>query len=193
MRETGKTPPLNFPLLRCESIALAGPPRHLAPMDGLRLLVSKVRRLLAYRGRSADDIDDLMQEAFLRLQAYRRDHVVENTEAFLVRTTLNLSAEQNRRARVRGGVVADPAQVLSIVDPTPTPEEVYAGQQRLRRARAGLNRLSARSRQVFLMHRVDGLSYAQIAEELQISVSMVEKHIARASFFMRDWMARSRE
>lgn len=161
-------------------------------MDGVRLLLSKLQRLLASRGRSSADIDDLMQEAFLRLQTYCRDRPVHNTEAFLVRTVLNLSAEQGRRSRA-GQITSDETELLSVLDPTPLPDEVYAEQQRLLKVKAALERLSARSRQVFLMHRLDGMTYAQISEDLGISVSMVEKHIARASFFLRDRIARSKE
>lgn len=161
-------------------------------MDGLRQLLSKLRRVLASRGRSADDIDDLMQEAFLRLQVYCRDRTVQNTEAFLVRTVINLTAEQGRKAHnsrtVSGDVVLE-----ALVDPTPPPDELYVRQRRTQRMKAGLERLNPRPREVLLLHRLDGLSHAQIAERLGISVSMVEKHIARASFFLRDWMARSQE
>src|SRR5688572_2014246 len=158
-------------------------------MDGVRLLLSKLRRLLASRGRSPEDIDDLMQEAFLRLQLYCRDSAVHNSEAFLVRTALNLSAEQGRRAY--GGRWADEEEVLAVIDSAPAPDEVYAAQQRVSRVKAGLQRLGPRSREAFLLHRLEGLSYVQIAQQLGISVSMVEKHIARASFFLRDWMARN--
>jgi RNA polymerase sigma-70 factor (ECF subfamily) len=159
-------------------------------VDTLRVLLQKLRRLLASRGRSADDIDDLVQEAFLRLQLYCREQPVRNTEAFMVRTVLNLSAQQGRDARRRQSMTDDP-DIFSVIDPTPSPDEVYAHQQRLLKVKAGLERLRARTREAFLMHRVDGMSYVQIAQALGVSVSMVEKHIARASFFMRDWMARS--
>lgn len=158
----------------------------------VRLLLGKLRRLLRSRGRSADDIDDLMQEAFLRLQVYCRDRTVEHTEAFLVRTVLNLSAEQIRCSSTRRTVSAD-REVLEIADPSPGPDEVLAAQRRLQRLRAGLQRLRPRSREVFILNRSHGYSYVQIAAQLDISVSMVEKHIARASFFLRDWMARSGE
>lgn len=161
-----------------------------ACMSAVRILFKKLRRLLESRGRRGDDIDDLMQEAFLRLQTYCHNHTVENTEAFLVRTVLNLSAQQGRDDRHRQAIQNE-SDILAIVDPMPSPDEVYAGGQRLLRVKAGLERLSARTREAFLMHRLDGMSYAQIAEHLGVSVSMVEKHIARASFFLRDWMARS--
>jgi RNA polymerase sigma-70 factor (ECF subfamily) len=159
-------------------------------MPEVRVLLGKLRRLLRSRGRSPHDIDDLMQEAFLRLQIYCRDRVVQHEEAFLVRTVLNLSAEQGRRAS-RANVCTAGNDLSEIIDPGPHAEEILAGEQRLRRLEQGLQRLTPRSREVFLLHRSDGLSYLQIAEQLDISVSMVEKHVARAAFFLRDWMARS--
>jgi RNA polymerase sigma factor (sigma-70 family) len=158
-----------------------------ARMAEIPTLICKLRKLLLSRGRVPHDVEDLMQEAFLRLQVYCRDHTVHNTEAFMVQTTLNLSAEQARRAQVRRGAGVE-TQLLELLDPAPSPEEIYAMRQRFARARRGLERMSPRSREAFLLHRVDGLSYAQIAERLDISVSMVEKHIARACYFLRDWM-----
>lgn len=159
-------------------------------MAEVRALIGKLRRLLKSRGRSPDDIDDLMQEAFLRLQVYCRENVVQHEEAFLVRTVLNLSAEQGRRSS-RASFSSAEDDLLNVIDPAPNADEILAGQQRLQRLMLGLQRLPPRSREVFLLHRSDGLSYLQIATQLDISVSMVEKHIARAAFFLRDWMARS--
>ncbi|PZP59166.1 MAG: hypothetical protein DI597_17085 [Pseudoxanthomonas spadix] len=161
-------------------------------MDGVLQLLSKLRRVLASRGRAGDEIDDLMQEAFLRLQLYCRERTVHNTEAFLVRTVLNLSAEQGRKSPAHR-MVLDQTVAESLPDPSPPPDELYVRQERAQRMKTGLERLNPRPREVLLLHRLDGLSHAQIAERLGISVSMVEKHIARASFFLRDWMARSPE
>jgi RNA polymerase sigma factor (sigma-70 family) len=180
------------PFAAAKPVAMRSRPCHLHWMTDVRALLAKLRRLLQSRGRSSDDIDDLMQEAFLRLQTYCKDRTVQNTEAFLVRTVLNLSAEQGRRSRTRQ-MASETVQVLAELSKAPTPDEVYSAQQRLLTVRSGLERIGPRSREAFLMHRLDGLSYTQIAEELGVSVSMVEKHIARASFFLRDWMARSEE
>lgn len=161
-------------------------------MDELRTLRLKLHRLLRSRGRSVDDTDDLIQEAFLRLQTYCRDHAVEKTEAFLVRTALNLSADQGRRehrvAFERGGL-----EDLVLIDPYPTPDEVYASQERLLLWRQGVAALSPRRREVFLLNRVEGYSFPQIAERLGITLSMVEKHAARAVLFLTDWMDQGSE
>ena len=77
------------------------------------------------------------------------------------------------------------------MDPAPDVQEILAGQQRLQRLMLGLQRLPPRCREVFLLNRSEGLSYIQIADRLDISLSMVEKHIARAAFFLRNWMVGS--
>ena len=64
------------------------------------------------------------------------------------------------------------------------------GRERLQQLNAGLEALSPRVREVFLLHRLEGLSYQQIAQQLTLSPSTVEKHIAKASLFLFDWMAK---
>jgi RNA polymerase sigma factor (sigma-70 family) len=150
-------------------------------------ILLKLRRLLRSRGRSPDDTDDLIQEAFLRLQVYCREHTVRQTEAFLVRTALNLSADQGKAERVRA-VVPDGLYELLLVDPKPLPDEVCAAQQRLQRMKRGLEAMPPRRREVFVMNRIDGYSFPQIAEQLGITVSAVEKNAAKAALFLTDWM-----
>jgi RNA polymerase sigma factor (sigma-70 family) len=156
-------------------------------MDEVRLLVLKLKRLLRSRGRSVDDADDLIQEAFLRLHLYCRKNSVVQNEAFLVRTALNLSADQGRRERVAGVAKGDFSS-MDLIDPNPLPDAVLAAQERLLHLKAGLAALSPRRREVFLLNRVEGYSLVQIASQLNISLSMVEKHVAKALLFLTDWM-----
>jgi RNA polymerase sigma factor (sigma-70 family) len=156
-------------------------------MDEVRLLVLKLRRLLRSRGRSIDDTEDLIQEAFLRLQVYCRDKDVVQTEAFLVRTALNLSIDQHRRECV-ASVVPGALDAMQLIDPNPPPDVVCAAQERLQHMRLGLANLSPRQREVFLLNRVEGYTFAQISQQLKLSMSMVEKHAAKAVLAMTNWM-----
>jgi RNA polymerase sigma-70 factor (ECF subfamily) len=156
-------------------------------MDEVKLLLLKLRRLLRSRGRSIDDTDDLIQEAFLRLQMYCREHVVHKPEAFLVRTALNLSADQSKHDRV-AAIEPGALERHALVDPSPAPDAVYDSRKRLLHWQAGLNALSPRQREVFVLNRVEGYSFPQIAAKLGISLSMVEKHAAKAALFLTDWM-----
>jgi RNA polymerase sigma factor (sigma-70 family) len=151
-------------------------------------MLTKLRKLLRHRGRSLDEADDLIQEAFLRLQVYRRVQPVREPEAFLVRTVLNLAIDAKRQRNRRGMHVNSESEVLRLVDPKPIPDEVLLSQQRLQRLRAGLEALSPRTREVILLHRIEGFSHAQIAARLGVSTSTVERQIAKAALFLSDWM-----
>ena len=74
------------------------------------------------------------------------------------------------------------------IDPNPPPDVVCAAQERLQHMRSGLANLSPRQREVFLLNRVEGYSFAQIAQQLGLSMSMVEKHAAKAVLAMTNWM-----
>ena len=140
-----------------------------------------LRRVLLRRGNSQAETEDLIQEAFLRMQEYcEKGGAVRRPEGFLVRTALRLAANARRDAHrelFRDGPVEDLTQ---LIDCAPTPDEVLAGQQCLVRMREALDAANPRTREVLFMQRLDGMSYAEIAGRLGISVSAVEKHVAKA-------------
>jgi RNA polymerase sigma-70 factor (ECF subfamily) len=113
---------------------------------------------------------------------------VREPEAFLVRTVRNLSVDILRRRTQRGPHITLATERLHLVDQSPAPDEVLASQQRLQRLRAGLEALPPRTREVVLLQRIEGFSHAQIGARLGITVSAVEKHIAKAALFLADWM-----
>lgn len=144
------------------------------------------RVVRATRGSAA--AEDYLHSAFLRLEDYRRTHEVQNPAGFLVRTAVNIAADEARRPSSRN---ADPRPVddlIDIADSEPLADEVFAARTRLERVKAGLAQLSPRTREIFLMHRVEGLKYREIASELGITVSAVEKHVAKAALFLAEWV-----
>jgi RNA polymerase sigma-70 factor (ECF subfamily) len=147
-------------------------------MDRLKPYIRSMRKLLLRRGCSHDDAEDLIQDAFLRMQAFCDEGgEVREPEAFLVRTVMRLRSNarlQRQRRPYETGILED----LELIDTSPLPDEVFAAQQCLERMRNRLDAVSLRTREILFMHRLDGLSYAEIADRLKISVSTVEKHIA---------------
>jgi RNA polymerase sigma factor (sigma-70 family) len=141
----------------------------------------RLQRMLIRRGRTREEAEDLVQQAFLKLQEYcNGGGLVRKTEPFLVRTVLRLAVNARRDEHRDLYVDEKIESIAQIVDTHPTPDEVCAHDECLHRMRAVLNGLSVRTRTVFSMHRFDGLSYAQIAQHLGLSVSAIEKHIASA-------------
>jgi RNA polymerase sigma-70 factor (ECF subfamily) len=143
-------------------------------MGGWQKYLKKMRGVLSRRGRVRDEIDDLMQDAVVRLLEFTEHQaVVREPEAVLVRTVQRLALNHDRDSHA--DLYAD-----QLVDFGPGPEEVLAGEQCLEEMRKTLDAVNRRTREVFFMHRLHGLRYAQIAERMNMPVSTVEKHIARA-------------
>lgn len=158
-------------------------------MEEVKHRIRFLRSLLRRRGRSRDDADDLIQEAFLRLHIYCQDAEVRQQGAFLTRTVLNLSVDMHRKEH-RELYSDKPVDTLVLVDVSPTPDEQLAAQERLARVGVVLDALGPRTREIFLKHRLEGYGCAQIAEQFGISVSAVEKHIARAVLSLMDVVER---
>ena len=149
-------------------------------MRGLMSQLHQLKKLLRRRGSSPEDAEDLVQEAVVRLFMYTRTGgEVNNAEAFLTRTAMNLAVDSHRHSR-RSQYESKSVEALELLDLGPTPDEILAAEQRLMSMRNALDRVSPRAREVFFMHRLQGLSHAEIASKLGISKSAVEKHIAGA-------------
>jgi RNA polymerase sigma factor (sigma-70 family) len=137
-------------------------------------------RFFARYRASPDDARDLTQEAFLRLSDSQvlRPGRIQHAEAYLRTIARNLL-----RNRAKAAVRHSDHAHVDIDD------QSIAGASEIARleARDSLNRLEAamramkpKTRRIYMAHRLDGLSYAEIALEFGMSVSGVEKAISRA-------------
>ena len=164
-------------------------------MSAVKRQFHKILQVLRRRGQSREDAEDLVQEAFLRLHVYLEEgHEVRTQDAFLVRTALNLAVDARRRdvRDRRSQFLPVSVEELGIIDSGPTPEENFAAEIRLKQMQQVLDEnVSPLTREVFLLHRLEGYSHQEIAERLGISVRSVEKRIARAITAV--WMQRSQE
>lgn len=133
----------------------------------------------------AQDVGDLVQECFRRLlssSAYPRV-LSEQPGAYLYRTARNLLAERHRTDERR--MVADHQSFEEPEIAGPDPHTVLEERDQMRRVVEALARLRPRTRDIFLMHRFDGLRYDDIAAAKGISVKGVEKQIAKAMVAIR--------
>lgn len=147
---------------------------------------ARLMKLLRRQGRSHQDAEDLIQDAFVRLQEYCRSAEVRNQEAFLVHAVSNLSIDQSRRERIRSPAKQTLEELegsAGLMDPAPNPERVLAAQQRLAQITRALTAVSVRTCDIFLAQRA-GFTYEEIATELNISQRTVQKHVARAMLLL---------
>lgn len=143
---------------------------------------TRLLRMCRSGNRSREDAEDLIQEALLRLEEYRRTAEVRDNEEFLARTVRNLAIDRHRRERVleyANEPIEELAARQALVDPSPTPERIVDGEQRINEIRRVLDAVSTRMREVYFLH-LAGHPYAEIARTLGISLATVERDMARA-------------
>jgi RNA polymerase sigma factor (sigma-70 family) len=144
-------------------------------------------QFLNRRVHNNEDANDLAQEAFLRMVKFERSATLTNARAFLFRTASNLAIDQLRRRKVHDRYVhAETAPTYADDDKCePSPERTVCAKQELELISAAIASLRPRARRAFLLHRNHDLSYAQIASEMAVSASMVEKYITEALKMLR--------
>lgn len=158
-------------------------------MATLAKILKKARRAVMRQGISDQDADELVHEAYLKVDQYQRLHAVQSHEALLVRAAVNLSIDRQRRGRHMP--LTDGADIHEIADAAPDPARIVEARARLRQVAAGLERLPERTRRILLKRRLDNMSYAEIAASEDMSVAAVEKLVARATLQLMNWMAQS--
>ncbi|HEX8900197.1 RNA polymerase sigma factor [Vitreimonas sp.] len=137
-------------------------------------------RYFLRRGMSAATSEDLTQEAFTRLLALADKSHILNLEAYLFQIAGSVLTDHLRRRRVRGAGAHLPLENAPLDAEVLTPARVLEGREAIARAAAALAELRPKTREIFLLNRMDGLSYTQIAVRFGISPSAVEKHMIKA-------------
>lgn len=155
------------------------------PEKWLNDLVAETRsglsRYLARLCASPDEVQDVMQEAYLQVFCALRGSGPEghSPAALLYTTARNIAFSRHRHRKV----VAAAAPTVSADErlrreQAGLEQQVDRGQQ-MRRVLQAVNGLPPKCRDVFVLRMIEGLSQREIAERLGIAVSTVEKHLAR--------------
>lgn len=148
----------------------------------MRLYAAHRRGIKAYINKKLGDpetAEDLTQEAFLRLTE-GGGGAITHGRAWLYRTAHNLAVDHGRQASRRRTDAANMEGLGAIADDSPSPEHIVADRMELDRLTRIIEELPERTQKVFVAVRVDGRTYTETAELLEISDSSVQKHLARA-------------
>ena len=139
------------------------------------------------------DGDEIGQDAAVRVLQAQDVTAIDDPVRYLFRVARNLFVDAER-ARARERTRIDPgADLEARADSAADPEWVFAGKERLEQALSVIDDLPPRCRQAFRLHRFEGLSYVAIARQMEISPSMVEKHIAEAMVRLVRALGRDRD
>ncbi len=133
--------------------------------------------------------EELVQDSFLKIWLYRdRLPDVDSARHYIFGILKNASLDWLRRLALDRNMQRSVAAALPGFGDY-TWEDVQLGETR-RILDEAMERLSPQQREVFILSRYEGLSYAEIAVKMGISANTVRNHLVKALKFMREWLAR---
>jgi RNA polymerase sigma factor (sigma-70 family) len=155
----------------------------LAGKDLNGLFLAHRRELYLYLAERLNDREmaaDLAQETFLRFAEKGADITVVCDRSYLYRIARNLAIDHVRGVNSRRTDATAHDDLANIAEDRPDPEQIVDARARLDRLRAVIRELPERTRRVFALHRIEELTYDEVAKRMGISESSVQKHLAKA-------------
>ena len=144
-----------------------------------------LRRFLSHQRLSRDEVADIVQETYYRVHRAGGVDGIRNPKAFLFRVAKNIRLNAAKHLRSRVEIDEVDAAALDVASDEPGPYRSFQSQQELAVVRAALEELAPTCRQAFVMNRFENMTFGEIAAELDLSVSMIEKHVSHAIFHLR--------
>ncbi|MEM9051981.1 MAG: RNA polymerase sigma-70 factor [Bacteroidota bacterium] len=150
------------------------------------LYYKQVRNFLYYKTSKAELSEDVAQDAFVKLWETREKIDKSSLKAYVFTIANNLMINKLKREQLKFKFLNYTEQRNDNV----TPEYLIEMQEFDQKLQAVLAKIPEGAREVFLMNRIDGLKYREIAEMLGLSMKAVEKRMSRALSILRDELDR---
>ncbi|TDV69894.1 RNA polymerase sigma factor [Pseudomonas sp. LP_7_YM] len=137
-------------------------------------------RTLQRMVRNPSTAEDLLQETYLRVNRALSERTIDHLEPFVFQTARNLALDYLRARRIHSRTMIDDAplsDVHNVVAPDASLEDAAHANRLLRNLNASLEKLTARQQTIFTLSRLNGCSYLEIAAQLDVSASTVQKEL----------------
>lgn len=132
------------------------------------------------------EVEDLVQDVFYRLTSRADNADLERPEAFIFQIAANLLRDKARREATKRAFTKQLSDQNENAFEEFSPERVLLGKEKVVALKNALNELPERTRTIFLLHRFEEFKYREIAQQLGISMSLVEKHMMDAIKHLTD-------
>lgn len=135
-----------------------------------------------------DIAEEIVQESFIKFSLELKKKIIDHPRNFLFRIARNLAFDYLKHQKITDNFAQSQNPVLMPITESPSPEQLASVEQRLKILRSVIDELPTRCRQAFTLHNIYGMSYSEIARQLDISESGVEKHIMKGLLHCRKRM-----
>lgn len=125
---------------------------------------------------SVRDVDDVVQEAYLRIWKARARHPIHSAKAFLFRIARHLALDSVKRDRRFVGEAGCDFAAHVVLDSSPNAAEVALTQDLLGHLSDALVAIPARYRNVVVLHKLKGMPLKEVASHLNLTLRTTEKY-----------------
>lgn len=135
------------------------------------------------------EAEDLAHDVLVRVLGNAQLESTAHASGYIFRTAVNRWHDRNRRRVTHGPVVEwDEIATFAMAEES-SPEREVSNKQELHAVVAALRDLGERTRDVFMLFRIDQMKHGEIAKLYGISISAVEKHVAKAVAYLARYAA----
>ena len=149
---------------------------------------SELRAYLRSKFSGHLDIDDLVQETYVRLLQAREQTPVRSARAYLFITARNAALDFFRRRKIVAIDGTDELELLPVFEDRPGVAEAACQDQELHLLAEAIQSLPERCRRIVTLRKLHGLSHREIAAKLGIAENTVNAQIAIGVLRLRDYL-----
>jgi RNA polymerase sigma-70 factor (ECF subfamily) len=133
-----------------------------------------------------DDVDDAVQEIMLRLHQRQSNAPIENLAGYVFQVAGSVATDRSRRDKVRRRSDHHSLEELDHPVEYLDPARVLAGKEQISRLAKALHDMPERWRDIFVLLRFEQMSYVEVADHMNISVSAIGKNMMKALAFLAE-------
>jgi len=151
-------------------------------------LEATLMQFLRRSGRSKSDIDDLVQDIYVRVCEAAAKEFPDPVKPFVFTVARNLLIDRLRREQVVPIETMEDVDALNVAMDAPGPDQNVIAREELRRVQAALDRLPRRAREAVILRKVEGLSWREIGQRMGIADRTVNRHLTDAMHALADML-----
>lgn len=123
--------------------------------------------------------EELLQDTFVRLSKMPGIEVIRQPRPFLMKIANNLALDYLRQLKKRPEIETEDA-CAELIDPLPEHMDLILKERRLKQLKHAINQLPSRAREALMLAKFREMTLKEVAKEMDISQTMVEKHLKTA-------------
>jgi RNA polymerase sigma factor (sigma-70 family) len=180
------TPDKNPELVDRPGVRTDAPELHAWFVHEVLPMEAALTQYLHHNWRNRNDIEDLLQDVYVRVCEAALKQRPDSTKSFVFTTARNLLIDRVRREQVIPIEAVLDIDLLGIAVDEPGPDRNAIAREELRRLQAALDRLPPRCREVVVLRRIEGMSRRMIAARMGITEATVAEHLANGVSALAD-------